>query len=244
MCLDWYGPGMASRPLRAVVVQHVLFEGLGLLGPMLTERGYTIDRIEAGIDPVDRAADGDLLVVLGGPIGVNDAELYPFVDDEIAVIRRAVDAGVPVLGICLGAQLIAAALGAPVTASGRLELGYAPIALVDGGADSALAPLDGQPVLHWHGDEFGIPDGAVRLARSDAFENQAFAVGDRVLALQFHLETDPAALERWLIGNTQELAHHGIDPRDLRADAQRVGQQLSRDARAVFASWLDRLPTA
>jgi GMP synthase (glutamine-hydrolysing) len=221
--------------MQAHVIRHVAFEDLGLLAPLLTERGYDIRYLESGIDPLP-SEPGELLVVLGGPIGVGDVATYPFLADEMELIRRAVDAGVPVLGICLGAQLTAAALGAPVT-RGTVEIGFAPLASAEG----VLAPLGSTPVLHWHGDTFAIPDGAVRLASTAACANQAFAIGDRVLGLQFHLEADPARLEQWLIAYPGELVEHGLDPRALRDDVARYGTELAERGTAVFASWLDGL---
>lgn len=224
----------------AVVIRHVLFEDAGLLGPMLADRGYDTLVLDAGIDPVsERAADADLLVVLGGPIGVGDLATYPFLGGEIDLIASRLADGAPVLGVCLGAQLIAAALGAPVTPTGRVEIGYAPLMLTADGARSVLAPLGDVPVLHWHGDQFQVPDGCAGLAATPGFPNQAFSCGPTVLALQFHLEADHTQIERWLIGHAHELAANGIDPRAIRSDAEQHGPELARRARSVFDAWLE-----
>jgi GMP synthase (glutamine-hydrolysing) len=231
--------GPYGGAVEALVVRHVAFEDLGLLEPLLLERGYDIRYAEAGIDALpERAAD--LLVVLGGPIGVGDVAAYPFLADETALIRRTVDAGAPVLGICLGAQLTAAALGAEVT-RGEVEIGFGPLSLAPEGEASPLGRVGDAPVLHWHGDTFAIPEGAVRLASTAACANQAFAIGDRVLGLQFHLEADPARLEQWLIGHSGELAQHGIDPRVLRDDARHLGPELAARGSAALGAWLDGL---
>lgn len=218
-------------------IRHVLFEDLGVLDPLLRERGFEIRYLDAGVDPIE-AVDDDLLVVLGGPIGVGDRADYPVLDEELAVIRKRLDDGTPLLGICLGAQLIAAALGARV-APQATEIGYAPVELTDAGRAGPLGELGNTPVLHWHGDMFQIPEGAVRLAGTDACPNQAFALGERVLALQFHLETDHRRLEQWLIGHSAELG--GVDIQAVRADAARVGPELVERARGVFGAWLDPL---
>ncbi|WP_127792849.1 glutamine amidotransferase [Agromyces sp. LHK192] len=229
---------------RATAIRHLAFEDLGLLGPLLERRGYSLETVEAGIDALDdgRVAEADLVVVLGGPIGVaDDAELdrYPFLREELRVVGERVSAGAPTLGVCLGAQVIARALGAEVRATGRKEIGFAPLELTDAGGASPLALLDGTPVLHWHGDEFAVPEASASLAATPGFPNQAFAIGDAVLGLQFHLEVEPARLERWLIGHAVELAAAGIDPRGIRADAARDGMLLGERARLVFDAWLD-----
>lgn len=226
----------------AVAVRHVAFEDLGLIAPLLTRRGYETSYLEAGVDPFDPVAivDPDLLVVLGGPIGVYDSASYPFLDAEKTALAARVRSGRPTLGICLGAQLLADVLGAEVTATGRHEIGYAPLTLTEAGTRSVLAPLAGTSVLHWHGDAFSIPSGAQRLAETPGFPNQAFSVGT-TLALQFHLEADPAQLERWLIGHAHELATVGADPASIRADAAEYGPPLAEAAGVVLSAWLDQV---
>ncbi|MFF4592374.1 glutamine amidotransferase [Amycolatopsis sp. NPDC001319] len=226
---------------RALAVRHVAFEDLGVLEPLLLAHGYTVDYLEAGVDPItpELLSAPDLVVVLGGPIGVGDTALYPNLSAELTAIAARLSTGRPTLGICLGAQLIAAALGADVTPTGKKEIGYAPLTLTPAGRDSVLSPLDGVPVLHWHGDQFAIPAGSTTLAETPGFPHQAFSPAPGTLALQFHLEADHTRLEPWLIGHSAELAAAGVDPRTLRADAATHGSALARAARTVFASWLD-----
>jgi GMP synthase (glutamine-hydrolysing) len=227
----------------AVAVRHVLFEDLGILESLLTERGYSIRYLDAGVDLVDAAiiSSADLVIVLGGPIGVYDTDRYPFLADERAAIGMRLALDKPTLGICLGAQLMAQALGAEVTSTGRAEIGYSLLSLTDQGRASVLASLESVPVLHWHGDQFDIPPGALRLAQTPGFPNQAFSIGARILGLQFHLEAEPMQIERWLIGHAHELAAHQIDPGTIRRDADQFGQNLARVARTIFAAWLDRI---
>lgn len=226
---------------RAVAIRHVAFEDLGLLAPLLAERGYRVRYLDAGVDAIapEASIDAELLVVLGGPIGVYEEAAYPFLRDELAAIGARLRAGLPTLGICLGAQLMARALGAEVRPTGAKEIGYAPVTLIEEGSRSVLAPLAGTPVLHWHGDEFAIPLGAQRLAETPGFPNQAFSLGARVLGLQFHIEAEPRRLEQWLIGHAHELATAGIDPGRIRDDAARFGPALEAAAREVLADWLD-----
>lgn len=232
---------------NALALRHVPFEHLGILQPLLEARGYTVRTVDVGVEPVpaDDVVDADLLIVLGGPIGAYDDATYPFVRDEAAAIAQRLAARNPLLGICLGAQLIARALGAAVKPMGVKEIGFAPITLTAAGAGSPLAPLaDGTPVLHWHGDQYDLPPGAQWLAFTEICAEQAFAIGNHALGLQFHLEADLDELEAWLIGHAAELGAAGIDPRALRAQVPAVAERLSQCAREVFSVWLDRAEAA
>lgn len=223
-----------------VAVRHLAFEDAGLIEGLLAARGIKLSYIDAGIDPFDATTllGADLLVVLGGPIGVYEAEAYPFLESEIDILRRRLAATKPTLGVCLGAQLIAAALGARVTPGPAKEIGYASIELTAEGKQSVLAPLENIDVLHWHGDNLDLPAGATRLASTKACPNQAFAIGPRVLGLQFHIETDPRSLERWLIGHACELAQAKISPSLLREQAARTGQATADAGRRALDVWL------
>lgn len=230
-----------DQPLRKSVlaIRHVAFEDLGSLGPLLANRGYATRYLDAGYDDLNDA-DCDLLVVLGGPIGANDDADFPFVRDELRLIERRVSRGEPILGICLGAQLMARALGAKVYRANAKEIGFAPLSLTPAGQKSCLEPLTGKAVLHWHGDTFDLPEGARHLAATTICPHQAFAWGtnDAALALQFHPEVTARGLERWFIGHSGELASMGLSVAALRADAARHGAALERAAGDLLTRWL------
>lgn len=234
----------AAGHRTALVLQHVAFEDAGTWARVLESESYELRYLRAGIDAIDAQTleDADLLVVLGGPIGVHDREAYPFLEDQMRSIAAWMSLGEPTLGVCLGAQMIAAALGSPVHAGAAPEFGFGPVELTAAGHSSILAPLDGIPVLHWHSDVFDIPDECVSLARTEACRSQAFALGDHILALQFHPEVDVSRIEEWLIGHAVELAVHGIDPAEIRRDARAHGERLEAASAAVLRSWLRGLP--
>jgi GMP synthase (glutamine-hydrolysing) len=229
-------------PKSAVAIRHVHFEDLGTFGPELEAAGFAIHYLDVGRDDLsllDPLA-ADLLVVLGGPIGVYETEAYPFLVGEIDLIRRRLAAGRPTLGICLGAQLIATALGARVAGTGIKEIGFAPLTLSEAGARSPLRHLADVPVLHWHGDAFAIPAGAEHLAATPLCATQAFAIGRNVLGVQFHPEADAPRIESWLIGHAAELAAAEIDPAVIRRDAQVHGRALCEAGRAMIQEWIAR----
>ena len=227
--------------MRALILQHVHFEHEGTLAECLHARDIEADYIFAPMEKIEPSGlDGaDLLVVLGGPIGVGDLAIYPFLKDELSLIEKALHEGTPILGICLGAQLIAHALGARVYPSGLKEIGWGGVELTEAGLSSPLCALQDVSVLHWHGDTFDLPQGASHLARTALIENQAFSWGQQVLGLQFHAEVMPEEIEAWLVGHACELAAAGISPQTIREDAARVGQKLKKAAKQVFTEWLD-----
>jgi GMP synthase (glutamine-hydrolysing) len=229
----------------AVAITHVPFEDLGSVAEVLAERQFSVQTLDACT--ADLAAfefrRPDLLVVLGGPIGAYETDAYPFLTPEILGIRRRLEARLPTLGICLGAQLMAVALGGAVRPGNRgKEIGWSSLS---DGADAAACPAlselfaPGVQVLHWHGDTFDVPPGAAHLAATVRYPNQAFAMGHHALALQFHPEVQAAALERWYVGHACELGAARIDVAQLRADSQRHAPPLQEAARRLWRRWLD-----
>lgn len=235
---------MFQRRRSAVALRHVAFEDLGLLAPIMEREGWNVSFCEAPVDDLSHSSirDADLLIVLGGPIGVYETESYPFIVREIALIEHRLGRDLPTLGICLGAQLMAKALGSRVYAGHYKEIGWGSVSLTEAGSASCLAPLGGgMPVLHWHGDTFDLPAAATRLAANENYENQAFACGTHALALQFHLEADPRQLEEWYVGHAVELAAAGISVTPLRAKTAELSDVLGPQADGVFTNWLRQL---
>lgn len=228
----------------AIALRHLHFEDLGTLAPLLGELGYSVRYIDPCLDALsaDAADTSDLMVVLGGPMGAFDEAAYPFLRAELQLIQRRLDNGRPLLGICLGAQLIARLCGARVAPMGYKEIGFGELRLTPAGQASILAPLAGIPVLHWHGDRFELPGNAVLLASTTKCRQQAYSLGKQVLGLQFHLEAELASMERWLVGHCHELGQAGISPASLRQQARQHGPALAKAARQVISHWLADQP--
>jgi len=229
--------------MRIRVLQHVPFEGPAAIGDWAASKGHqirTTPLFENTALP-DRD-DFDWLVLMGGPMGVRDEIRYPWMAREKALLREAIGTGKTVVGICLGAQMIAQALGAQVYRNPHKEIGWLPIELTEQGRTSG--PLSFLPhrteAFHWHGDTFSLPDGAVHLARSDACEHQAFLYEGRVLGLQFHLESTAASVADIVSNCADELT-----PGEYVQGAERMLDATEGDyARINQALYgvLDRLP--
>jgi GMP synthase (glutamine-hydrolysing) len=219
----------------AVAIRHVAFEDVGVLEDILPEFGYELTYLDAGVDGLWQALHADLLIVLGGPIGVYESVEYPFLNAEIEMVSRRIDANLPTLGICLGAQILAFSRGLPVqTGRSGKEIGWKPLTL----HGPELAELDGVEVLHWHGDTWvTLPDEG-SLASTKQYANQAFSFGSRILGLQFHCELKAQNFEKWLIGHACELSAAKISPVSLRADAKLYAAGLEKAGSALFRRWL------
>ena len=228
----------------AAAIRHVQFEDLGTFAQALNEDGYDIRYYDAGIDNLrsPELLDCSLLTILGAPIGAYEEDKYPFLADELAILERRLSSGRPTLGICLGAQLMARALGSRVYPGPAKEIGWAPITLTAAGKQSAARHFDGAPVLHWHGDTFDLPAGTELLASTDLCQNQAFTYGRHALAFQFHPEASALHFERWLIGHAAEIASlPGLSVSALRADTQKFAPESALRARPCFSEWLASL---
>jgi len=182
-----------------MVLRHVPYEGPGLIEDMLEGRGLPYRIIDVFDDGVPLGAAGFTGVVsMGGPMSVNDCT--DEIEKEKILLLEAMDRDIPILGVCLGAQIIASAMGASVYAGDHPEVGWGEVTLTPSGlADPLMAGIDHVfPVLHWHGETFDLPEGAVHLAYSEKFENQAFRAGSKTYGLQFHLEVDEEMVREWV----------------------------------------------
>ncbi len=233
------------------VIRHLAFEDMASFTSVLQINGYQINYIEAAdfalapddLAQIDALSD-DLLVILGGPISVNDSSMFPFIEAEINLLKQRIAADKPTLGICLGAQLIARALGASVYPGDTKEIGWYDLTLTSAGEQSALRYLNAEhcSMLHWHGETFDLPDDAVLLASSEAYKNQAFSYGDKVLALQFHPEITQRSMEKWFIGHIGEIMQtDGVSVEKLRHDTRQYANQLEVQGELFFNSWINSI---
>ena len=192
--------------MRAHILQHVSFESPGSILTSLQDRGVEVacTRLYAR-EPLPTSADLDLLIVMGGPMSANDEAAHPWLAGEKALIAEAVASNRGVLGICLGAQLVASALGRRVYRNPEPEIGWFPVKTAVPRADARGLPPGGWTVFHWHGETFDLPASAVLLASSSGCINQAFAIGRRVIGLQFHLEVRPDDVARMIEHGRYEL---------------------------------------
>lgn len=224
-------------------LQHVPFEGIAGIGEWAAERGHTVSGTRLFDREFEHPGDFDMLVIMGGPMNVYEEAEYPWLVEEKRLIAQAVEEGKLVLGVCLGAQLLADALGGPVTRGREPEIGWYPVTLTPEARDvAAFAAMPERfTPLHWHGDTFAIPPGAVRLASSEACENQAFATHDgRAIGLQFHLE---ATRESW-VGLIEACADELKQPGEWVSPAGMMIAHPFGDIRELLFALLDGMAGA
>jgi GMP synthase (glutamine-hydrolysing) len=223
------------------VIQHVGCEGPGRIGSVLADLGVElrVTRVDRA-EPVPAGLDGASgLLVMGGPMAVYEMERFPHLRDELKLIEAALAQSLPILAICLGSQLLAAALGARVVFSGRREIGWMPVFLKPEARGDALlgAAPERFEALHWHGDLFDLPAGAVSLARSELTEHQAFRHGTRTYGVLFHLEKDTAGVREMAEAFAGELAGAGVDSQALLAETAAREALADGLAREIFGAW-------
>ncbi len=228
----------------AIVVCNELHEGLAGFRAPIEARGYSVDEIFVQ-DPAFMSIDmlaPDLLVIMGGSAGVYERDRYLWLAYEIIRVAERIAADLPTLGVCLGAQVMAAAMGAPVYRGKAKEVGFAPVILTPQGAASPLAHLADVPLLHWHGDTFQLPEGTQLLASTQIYPNQAFSRGDNILGLQFHPEMgeDPGISE-WCAHGSAFIAAAGTTATQILADNALSGPAAAAAGRRMIDDWLARL---
>jgi GMP synthase (glutamine-hydrolysing) len=232
--------------MRALVLQHIACEPPGVFEDVLLEHGASIHRVELDEgDALPDWRDFDVIVAMGGPMSVNDEEELPWLVDEKRLIREAVDAGVGYWGACLGVQLLASSLGARVYAGPTPEVGVMPVMLTDEALDDpVMGSLPRELVtLQWHGDTFDLPEGAVLLAGSPAYPNQAFRYGRAAYGVQFHVEVTGDMAREWaqvpayVASLEQSLGPGSAD--GLFSDFDRAAATMQGHARTMFERWID-----
>lgn len=225
--------------MRVLAFRHVPFEGAGRIEHVLRARSIDLEYADlyAANPRIPDLTRYSGLIFLGGPMSVNDPLSYLRLEERI--IRDALERHIPILGICLGAQLIAHAMGAAVFSNGASEIGWFDLRFTPAAANDPLfSGLEAETVFHWHGETFNLPSGATLLTSSDLCRNQAFRLGDSVYGLQFHLEVTPAMIADWCLqdencGSVRELA----EPLDAHRNATRLGELSER----VFGAWCELL---
>ncbi|HEX7855646.1 MAG TPA: glutamine amidotransferase [Sphingobium sp.] len=225
----------------ALIIRHVPYEGVAGYRAPIEAAGYALDRIDVA-DPAFSSLDlrePDLLIMMGGPMGVYEQDRYPWIACQLKRLRHRLDADRPTLGVCFGAQMIAAALGAEVYAGPRKEVGFHPIHLREAAGETPLRHLADVPVLHWHGDTFTLPENVELLASSAIYEHQAFRRGSNLLALQFHAEMgeDPRFHE-WVQQWPESVVEAGQDEESFRATHDALGPGAVQAGRSMITDWL------
>jgi GMP synthase (glutamine-hydrolysing) len=233
-------PGSKPRP-TVLALQHVRVETPGMVEAGVEQSGARLEvvRVFEGAPVPAELGEHQGLVVMGGPMGVYEADRHPFLRDEARLIERALRDRVPVLGICLGSQLLASVLGARVYPGAHKEIGWYPVTLEEAGrADPLLGPLPASfTPLHWHGDVFELPQGAAGLARSQLTRHQAFVYDHNAYGLLFHLEVAGGQLDGMVAAFADELHDAGVAPQVLLDGARSNGAAAEALGRGLFARW-------
>ncbi|WP_395334405.1 glutamine amidotransferase [Novosphingobium sp. BL-8H] len=226
---------------HALIIRHVPHEGVAGYRQPIEDHGYLVDRIDV-TDPAFSSLDlcePDLLIMMGGPMGVYEQDTHPWISCQLRRLAHRLEADRPTLGVCFGAQMIAAAMGAHVYAGPAKEVGFHAVTVRNNALDGPLRHLAGVPVLHWHGDTFTLPDNVELLASSHVYDHQAFRRGSNILALQFHAEMgmDPR-FDAWIEQWPGAVVEAGGDEASLRRAHTELGPAAVEAGRAMIEEWL------
>lgn len=228
----------------ALIIRHVPYEGVAGYREPIERAGYRVGRLDVD-DPHFSTVDlcePDLLIMMGGPMGVYEQDRHPWIACQMRRLARRLDAGLPTLGVCFGAQMMAGALGADVYAGPVKEVGFHQVAVRETAHSSPLRHLVDVPVLHWHGDTFTLPENVELLASSHVYDHQAFRRGPNILALQFHAEMglDPR-FDAWIEEWPESVIEAGGDEASLRGAHDQFGPAAVAAGQAMIAKWLTGL---
>ncbi|MBB4613024.1 glutamine amidotransferase [Novosphingobium taihuense] len=226
---------------RALIIRHVPREGVAGFREPIEAAGYLVDRIDV-TDPSFAALDlcqHDLLIMMGGPMGVYEQEQFPWISCQLRRLQSRLAADLPTIGVCFGAQMIAAALGADVYPGPVKEVGFHPVAVRGEVPSNPLRHIVDVPVLHWHGDTFTLPENVELLASSHLYDHQAFRRGRNLLALQFHAEMgEDERFHQWIETWPESVLEAGGTEEDLRRAHALHGPTAVAAGRAMIAEWI------
>ncbi len=237
---------MSTKEKGALVFTHLRGEGASNIGRVMNDRGIRVNTINTpsyNLDEIDPLRP-DVLVVMGGPMGVYQKDEYPYLKKEIEIIQKRLEADLPIIGVCLGSQLMATALGEEVYIGpqGR-EIGWFPLRVTPEGADTEARHFDGAKtqMFHWHGDTYKLPKGCTLLASSEAYKNQIYTYGKNALGLQCHPEVTSAQLEEWLVMFVGEVtgANAALPIEEFRRQTHANIDMLEKQTAIFFNEWLE-----
>jgi GMP synthase (glutamine-hydrolysing) len=228
---------------RAVVIEHDPSISLGNLEPVLREAGYSIEVVDArsaDFSAIDASAP-DLVVVLGNDSGVYEKDRLTYIAHEEQWVADRLESKKPTLGVCFGAQIMASALGGEVYKGPTTQIGYRSVEPTPAGAQSPVAVFEGVPVMQWHGDTFTLPEQVTRLAGSSDYENEAFAIDNWALAIQFHPEMTDEMYRQWLADGRESVAKQGLTEDELLAESARLNARMQDASADMLKTWLQGL---
>jgi GMP synthase (glutamine-hydrolysing) len=228
---------------RAVVIEHDPSISLGNLEPVLREAGYSIEVVDArsaDFSAIDASAP-DLVVVLGNDSGVYEKDRLTYIAHEEQWVADRLESKKPTLGVCFGAQIMASALGGEVYKGPTTQIGYRSVEPTPAGANSPVAVFEGVPVMQWHGDTFTLPEQVTRLAGSSDYENEAFAIDNWALAIQFHPEMTDEMYRQWLADGRESVAKQGLTEDELLAESARLNARMQDASAHMLKTWLQGL---